>query len=107
MTCDSIVFSVLYRGDIMQTRELVLESARRLDAPWDVPYDLELLRGLYILLVHKDPELKSRAIDTMEPRKAEAFFLDLGPQVVDRWLATGHLNNDWLIEQARMLYLVS
>jgi hypothetical protein len=112
MTC-TVVFNVLYRGNIQETYDMVSDSSRRVGADWVVPTDMDTLRCMYLVLLHRDIELKNHAIKggeftvPLEPRKAEAFFLALGPELVEPWLANGTLPKQWLIDRARDLFLIS
>ena len=117
MIChNNLLFSILYRGDVGRMRELVLGSLDRLgDRNWprDLPWDQELLRASFILLLHKDLGLKEIVLTgvgpygPLDPRKAEAFFLALGPEAIDPWLSDERRTKQDLIDSVKNLYLVS
>ena len=114
MIChNNMVFSVLYRGDMASTHRLVSESAQRMGAPFNVPWELETLRCLFVLLLDRDIELKrivqagTSVIGAMDPLRAEAFFLALRPQLIDAWMRKESLTPAELLSGARDLYLVS
>lgn len=113
MIChDNLVFSVLYRGDLRATRELVEGSAARLGARFLVPWDRERLRALFVLLLEKDMVLKemllkgTESVGPLDGRKAAALFVALRPQLIDGWLSNEHKGVEDLVSGARELYLV-
>ena len=114
MIChNNLVFSVLYRGDLETTHRLVSESAARLGAAFEIPWESCTLRCLFILLLNQDLTLKEQVlrgtdwVGPLDPRKAEAFFLALRPQLIDHWLRNERLGPNDLLDEARNLYLVS
>lgn len=111
----TIMFNILYRGNICATRSLVLESLDRLgDVSWprDIPWDLELLRAAFVLLLNRDLELKKLvlegqplAMNGLHPSKAEAFFMALDSEVIRPWLSNEKLSRVDLIDATKSLYL--
>jgi hypothetical protein len=113
MIChNNLVFSVLYRGDLRGTRELVEASAMRVGMRYVVPWDRERLRALFVLLLDRDMELKqlvirgTSAVGPMDGRKASALFSALRPQLIQPWLSNEHRSVEELVDGARVLCLV-
>ena len=94
------------------THKIVSESAQRLGAKWQVPWETEKLRCLFILLLEKDLTLKelvlkgTETVGPLESRKAEAFFLALTPQLIESWMRNESRGSEDFLSKARNLYLV-
>ena len=116
---NDLLFHVLYRCDPALMRSLILDSLDRLDdRAWPRQafprWDLDLLRCSFFLLLNKDMELKTRALEGLPPaiapldhRKAEALFLALESEVVRPFLFNHRLTPVDLVDQIKNLYLVS
>ena len=112
---NTVMFNILYRGDIANTRALVFESLNRLnDVSWsrNIPWDLEFLRAAFVLLLNRDLELKRLVLegcppvtDSLTPRRAEAFFMALDVEVVRPWLCDERLSRGQLVDKTKALYL--
>ena len=109
------MFNILYRGDMANTRALVVATLDRLhDTAWsrNIPWDLEFLRAAFVLLLNRDLGLKTLVLEGSPPatapldqRKAAAFFMALDTEVVRPWLCDERLSRGQLIDKTKALYL--
>jgi hypothetical protein len=114
-----MVFSVLFIGDQTLLRELVLNSMSRLGAEWNVEtvcaLGIQRLRVLFFLLMDRDLALKEKLLDGwremcvpgLDAGKAERFFMQLRPEIIDPWLIDERKTDDEFVNAVKDLYLVS
>ena len=114
-----MLFSILFVGDETLILDLVLGSAQRLDAQWDMAQvhaaGLMRLRVLFFLLMDRDVALKEKLLDGwkemcvpgVDAGKAARFFTQLKPEIIEPWLIDEHRTEGDFINAVTDLYLVS
>ena len=114
-----MVFSVLFVGNEDMLRDMVVNSMHRLGAKWDVERvcasGLQRLRVLFFLLMDRDMALKEKLLDGwremcvsgLDPGKAERFFTQLRPEIIDPWLVDERRTESDFVNAVTDLYLVS
>ena len=114
-----MLFSILFAGDEPFIRELVLNSAHRLGAQWDMAQvhaaGLVRLRVLFFLLMDRDVALKEKILDGwkelcvpgIDAGKATRFFTQLRPEIIEPWLIDERRTEGDFINAVTDLYLVS
>jgi len=114
MTCaKDMVFHVLYGADRSLTTFYVHQSMDRLGATWEKqPYEPDVARALFFLLLDRDMALKEAAlkgipslgVEPMGERKAENLFLSLREEVIEPWLTDERVGLGQFIDKAASLY---
>ena len=114
-----MLFSILFVGDETLILDLVLGSAQRLGAQWDMAQvhaaGLMRLRVLFFLLMDRDVALKEKLLDGwkemcvpgVDAGKAARFFTQLKPEIIEPWLIDEHRTEGDFINAVTDLYLVS
>ena len=114
-----MVFSVLFVGNEPLIKDLVLSSAHRLGAEWDMQQihtaGLMRLRVLFFLLMDRDVALKEKLLDGwkemcvpgLDVGKAERFFTQLRPEIIEPWLVDERRTEGDFVNAVTDLYLVS
>ena len=98
---------------------MVLSSMHRLGAKWDQQIvcasGLQRLRVLFFLLMDRDMALKEKLLDGwkemcvpgLDTGKAERFFTQLRPEIIDPWLVDERRTESYFVNAVTDLYLVS
>lgn len=114
MTCNDILFNILYGSDIRLVKDMLVGSLDRLEQRWIVDdWDLQYSKVMFFLLLDVDIDMKNTickgmcGMDPLEPLKAQAFFLALRGEIIEPFLKDSTMSKDDFMDNVKNLYLVS